>query len=416
MFALMTTQRAVGYVVIAIVAIGGFFFVWTQIRKGRKEAGAEVELAANRKLYLDDEQLETKKLNLALWSAFGLLLVVGVTLPLYWLAEGGRQVGAVKTFNDVFVTRGEKIYTEEAKCVGCHGPEGTGGAASFVITNERGEFVQQVNWSSPALDTVLWRYSQAEVKDVLLYGRPGSPMAAWGVIGGGALSDQQLDNVIDYLWSVQISPDEMRKQVGDALEARDPGLKKRLDAVHQENVDKKLADTPLVYECPSKTWACLSEADNLRLGEIVFGLHDVAAGAYSCSRCHVPGASFGQDWKSVEVTGRGQLGPSLIGIEENLTIGQHYQLIMRGSEFGKLYGANKQGSGRMPGLGSNANFGDPKVPQLGTEGMLTPEEVWAIVVYERNLSVERPDLRRAAAPAPAEPTPATAASAPSPAN
>jgi cbb3-type cytochrome oxidase subunit 3 len=68
MFALMTTQRAIGYVVITIVFVGGFFFVWTQIRKGRKEVGSEVELAPNRKPYLDDAELETKKLNVALFS------------------------------------------------------------------------------------------------------------------------------------------------------------------------------------------------------------------------------------------------------------------------------------------------------------------------------------------------------------
>jgi hypothetical protein len=42
----------------------------------------------------------------------------------------------------------------------------------------------------------------------------------------------------------------------------------------------------------------------------------------------------------------------------------------------------------MPGFGVNANNGDDTVPQLGAAGMYTPEEVWAIMVYERNLSTE----------------------------
>jgi len=50
----------------------------------------------------------------------------------------------------------------------------------------------------------------------------------------------------------------------------------------------------------------------------------------------------------------------------------------------------------MPGFGTNANYGDPKTPQ-GFQGqgggMYGPEEVYAIVVYERNLSKERPDLK-----------------------
>lgn len=42
----------------------------------------------------------------------------------------------------------------------------------------------------------------------------------------------------------------------------------------------------------------------------------------------------------------------------------------------------------MPGFGVNRNTGlaDKGVPDFGPEGLLTPEEVWAVVTYERNLS------------------------------
>ncbi len=395
MLALMTTQRAIGYVVIAVVFIGGFFFVWTQMRKGRKEAGSEIELAPNRKQYFDDEKLETTKLNWALWASFGFLIVVGVTLPLYWLAEGGRQEGMVAHMQDIFQTRGEETYVTGAQCVGCHGPEGVGGSTNYVITDENGEFLQQVTWNAPALNTVLWRFSQAEVRDVLVYGRPGTPMAAWGVVGGGALSDQQLDNVIDYLWTVQLTREEMDQQVMDAVGGRSKPLADRLAAVKKENGTLK---DPLAYECPSDEFACLSEADNLLLGEILFNMGE-SGGAYACARCHVPGAAFGQPWQPVQETGRSRFAPSLIGIENDLTIKQHFALVMSGTEYGKLYGNRQQGSGRMPGFGINPNNGDTKVPQLGAGGMLSPEEVWAIVVYERSLSVERPDLRANEAPA-----------------
>jgi len=404
MLAEMTTQRAIGYVVIAVVFVGGFFFVWTQMRKGRREVGSEIELAPNRKQYFDDEQLEGTKLNWALWSAFGLLALVGITLPLYWLAESGRQEGAVAAYQNTFETRGEDIYVNGAQCVGCHGPDGTGGVASYVITDENGNFVQQVSWNAPALNNVLYRFSEAEVRDVLVYGRPGTPMAAWGVVGGGALSDQQLDNVIDYLWSIQIKPADMAKQVLDGVAARDKGLAERLKAAQEKNGE--LTD-PLAYSCPSDKFACLSEADNLLLGEILFNMNDVASGAYSCARCHVPGAPFGQPWQGVEITGRGRYAPSLIGIEDDLTIKQHFALVMVGTEYGKLYGARQQGSGRMPGFGINPNQGDTTVPQLGARGMLSPEEVWAIVVYERHLSQERPDLRAQAARAAAGSTTTT---------
>jgi mono/diheme cytochrome c family protein len=392
--AIQTTQRSIGYVVLAVVILGGILFVWNQMRIGRREAGSEIELAPNRKPYLPDEELEGPKLNLALWSALGLLVVIAVTLPLYWLGEGGRQKGAVASFRDGFIKSGETIFgtdpLEGAKCETCHGPKGTGGVASFVITDENANYVDTVSWNAPALNTVLWRFSQAEVKDILTYGRPGTPMQPWGVDGGGALSDQQLDNLIAYLWSVQLPIKQMRSDVMSAIRDHDAGIADRLAAVQKKNA-KKVAADPLSFDCTPNAkvkFACLSQEDNLRLGEILFNLNSIASGAYSCARCHVPGFSFGEPGRSVEEIARGRYGPNLTGIEKDLTVKQHFSLIMQGTEAGKIYGANHQGDGRMPGFGVNANNGDDTVPQLGAAGMYTPEEVWAIMVYERNLSTE----------------------------
>jgi hypothetical protein len=393
LIAIQTTQRSIGYVVLAIVILGGIGFVLNQLRIGRREAGSEIELAPNRKPYLADEELEGPKLNLALWSALGLLVIIAVTLPLYWLAEGGRQEGAVKDFRNGFIEKGALIFgtdpLEGAQCETCHGPKGTGGVASFVITDENGNYVDTVSWMAPALNTVLWRFSQAEVKDILTYGRPGTPMQPWGVDGGGALSDQQLDNVIAYLWSVQLPENEMHTQVMDAIKEHDAALADRLAAVQKKNATK-LASDPLSYDCTSSDsgFACLDEQDQLRLGEILFNLNSTASGAYSCARCHVPGFSFGQPGGSIQEIARGRYGPNLTGIEKDLTVKQHFTLIMQGTEAGKIYGANHQGDGRMPGFGVNANNGDATVPQLGAGGMYTPEQVWAIMVYERNLSSE----------------------------
>ena len=44
------------------------------------------------------------------------IVVIAVTLPLYWLAEGGRQEGAVEDFRQTFVRRGDvsRWLTSEA--------------------------------------------------------------------------------------------------------------------------------------------------------------------------------------------------------------------------------------------------------------------------------------------------------------
>ena len=124
---LATAASAIGGV-IAVVLIGGFFIaVLVNMRKGRAEVGSELELAANRKPYLSDEELEGSKLDRTLGFGLVLLIVIAVALPLYWLAEPGRQSGAVEQFKEEFISRGENIYNVKAKCSDCHGPKGVGG-------------------------------------------------------------------------------------------------------------------------------------------------------------------------------------------------------------------------------------------------------------------------------------------------
>ena len=390
MIALMTTQRSFAYVILAIILIGGAFVVLAQMRKGKAELGSEIELAPNRKDYLPDEELEGPKLNKALWTAFGLLVIVALALPMYWLAEPGRQDGAVKSYDEIFTERGQVMYTTGAQCVNCHGPKGVGGTTKFIVTDENGAYVSSVTWTAPALNNLMYRFSVPEVKDILTYGRPGSPMPAWGVKGGGPNTDQQLDTVIEYLWSVQITPDEVHKQVDDAVKAVDEGLYDRMLAVREKNKD--------VLDATGPDYTRLDRADELMLGEVLFQLNDSTTGtnSYSCARCHVPGASFGKPWNPVQETAKGAFGPNLIGIEDRLTETQHFNLIMNGSEFGKQYGSVTLGSGKMPGFGLNANNATTDdVRKFGPQGMLNPEQVWSIVTYERNLSQERPDLAAA---------------------
>ena len=120
-------------------------------------------------------------------------------------------------YDKVFVARGLDVYLNKAKCVSCHGPNGVGGAASYTLLNDSGDYVAAVQWKAPALNTVLYRFSEAEVNNILEYGRPPSPMPAWGSLGGGPLSDQQLLDVIAYLRSIQLPANTATQ----ALEHRD---------------------------------------------------------------------------------------------------------------------------------------------------------------------------------------------------
>ena len=60
---------------------------------------------------------------------------------------------------------------------------------------------------------MLLRFSAEELREILVYGRPGTPMPAWGAEGGGPLTTQQIDELIAYVGSIQLTADEANAEV-----------------------------------------------------------------------------------------------------------------------------------------------------------------------------------------------------------
>src|SRR3546814_13233320 len=91
-------------------------------------------------------------------------------------------------------------------------------------------------------------------------------MPAWGEGGGGPLTEQQLENIIDYLASIQLTSDESK----DAVETQ---LRTELGLGEDEEIDYT----------------------DLATGEALFNLgreDNFAGGAYACGRCHPRGWSI----------------------------------------------------------------------------------------------------------------------------
>lgn len=371
-----STVKSIGTVIAFVTIVGFIVYVAVNIRAGREEIGSEIELAPNRKPYHDDEGLEGPRLTRALSTGLVLLAVVAVGLPLYWLNEPGRQDGAVEMFDQTFINRGARLFAPTAEggydCAGCHGDAGVGGVKDFTLTNADGEFVATVNWQAPAINTVLLRYSVEEVREILVYGRPGTPMPAWGEEGGGALTTQQIDELIAYLGSIQISSDEAKAQAEEAL-------RQQLGLEEGDAID---------YDDPATGEAIFN------LGMVEGGALGAAGGAFSCARCHTLGASIVPGSEKPEgadlsehagfAPGSGAFGFSLTsGVvpRQFLTIDDLVEFLRKGSVYGMLYGQRGQGTGRMPGFGDNPNTEDVEDDGMFTEGMLQ-----AVARYEASLT------------------------------
>lgn len=429
-----STQRTLGLVIAIIVAGGVALYLLMNIFSGRKEIGAELELAPNRKPYFDDAELESKRLDLSLAAGVGTLAIIALALPLYWLGEPGRTEGRADFTTGQFERRGEGSYEE--LCSSCHAAAGVGGSAAYTVLDDNGRFISSVNWTAPALNTVLYRFSVEEVTHILNYGRPQSPMPAWGEPGGGPLTTQQLEEIVEYLKIIQLTPEQMTEEIRAGLrdelvtEVRDanpdaadtladeaasdaaktaaqavlttaynelvPGLGDAIDAVAALAGDAD-ASLEAIEEATTEVDELLNghidelaATDTVRYGELLFN-NPAGAGAYSCARCHTAGSSWDADGALAanpaleglvdhEVPGGGGFGPGLLSVENQFTSAEaQTAFVSLGCTENQQYGNNGvcEPSGQMPGFGVDATE---------LEGaMLTTDQIAAIVEYERGL-------------------------------
>lgn len=346
---------AIAWILAVVVVLGWIVYAALNQGAARRELGSELELAPNRRPYYSDEELEGKRLELVQFIGVLLLAVIVIGLPLYWVLEPNRQAGATDQMNATMAGWGEGLFetTENGgfNCAGCHGTmQATGGSAAGTVTDPLTGEVRSVDFIAPALNTVFYRFDEEEVTYILTYGRPGTPMSAWGLDGGGPLNAQQIETLVIYLKTIQIPREDC-----NAEEEGDP-----LCPTGHLPVD-------IQQDIQTAAERAVEAGTYATLGEALFNL-DMAGGAFSCARCHTQGWNHGDPG----TPGAGRLGWNLTGGASN----EHFpvaedmeQFIADGTTQGAGYGEGGQGTGRMPAFGT----------------MLTPEQIQAIVEYVRGL-------------------------------
>jgi mono/diheme cytochrome c family protein len=202
-------------VITVLAVVAGILWLGLMLVSALRNRGGSEEVAPNLKPGIDDQRLETKRLESGQKAAIAFSAFLAISLPLYFLGETNRQEGFVQEFSESSVARGEHIV-EEFKCFNCHGPLGVGGSAPYV---EKRSGVS-VSWTAPSLNDVLFRYDEDEVTFWITYGRGNTPMPAWGVAGGGPMNEQQVQDVVHYLSTIQISQQEAVDKMVDAVPAQ----------------------------------------------------------------------------------------------------------------------------------------------------------------------------------------------------
>ena len=154
-----------------------------------------------------DADLETPVLQKL--QGWGVVLVAFfvVWVPIVWLQEPDANLAQDRSLLTASVDRGARevqLFSEDNQlgvgCVRCHGPELRGGT---VIPNGTNPETGEPQFGYPAnLTTACSRLRVDEIRTTIEQGRISLGMPSWSIKYSGALDDQQITDLINYIVSI----------------------------------------------------------------------------------------------------------------------------------------------------------------------------------------------------------------------
>lgn len=181
-----------------------------------------------------DSVLESTRLTKIHGWGLALTLFFAFFMPAYWVQEPQNRLDNEKMFEEESLLRGELYYamatdqeTGESnpsgkECARCHGVEAEGGTNEFLNPDTGVRSVVQV----PELKTVFARYEEPPpgyddarefIRETIERGRPGTDMPTWGNKFGGPLTEQELDDIVNWLESINEEPEVDADATGDQI-------------------------------------------------------------------------------------------------------------------------------------------------------------------------------------------------------
>ena len=199
------TGIAVGLLVVAAV-------VAFTLGRRRTQAKGGIDIPPGMAPGPSDADLEKPLLEkLYVWGLL-LVLTMAVWLPVVWLREPDSNSDDLRDFQSISVERGRLTTLPGSEenplgfgCTRCHGDGLRGGRNLF-----NGGIV-----AVPDLVTVCGGEKHGhpliksldDVVTVIAAGRPGTDMPSWSVRYSGAMHDEQIQDVVNYILSIQEVPE-----------------------------------------------------------------------------------------------------------------------------------------------------------------------------------------------------------------
>lgn len=198
-----------------LLALGGLLVlaaIVVIVLRGRAR-GEAIQIPPGMRPGPSDAALETPLLHkLQGWGVVMVAFFV-VWFPFTWIREPGANLQQDRDLLEQSIDRGRRSvepFSESNQlgvgCVNCHGPELQGG-----VIQAAGAFAFPPNltnicagpFGSPAHPAI---FSQDDIRQVIMEGR-GNVMPSWSIRFRGALDDQQIDDLVNYL--IELSSEEV---------------------------------------------------------------------------------------------------------------------------------------------------------------------------------------------------------------
>jgi hypothetical protein len=222
----LSTGRAILIGVVSGVVLA-LVFVAALAGMRRPRRKAELDIPNAMKPGPSDPDLERPILEkLYAWGAL-LIILLAFWVPVVWLREPTTNAQDAELFLEESIRRGylTTLFGNEANqlgfnCERCHGPGLAGGQNVF---NSRVVPVPnlQTVCGGAAFGHPLIR-SLDDVVTVIAEGRPNTDMPSWSVRFAGAMLDQQINDVVNYLLSIQEVPDDQNVCTNPAAASPSP--------------------------------------------------------------------------------------------------------------------------------------------------------------------------------------------------
>jgi mono/diheme cytochrome c family protein len=181
-----------------------------------------------------DEVLERRQLEKVMGWGVLFVFFFALWLPVLWLREPGQNVDDELELIARSEERGRmwfELASEENPtgfgCARCHGDQAQGGTVPF--TTPEGEVIPE--YPVPRLQDVCGGPNTGHplitdveaIRTTIQEGREGTPMPSWSIRFAGPMNDQQIQDLISYLISIQTVPEDQNVCTNPAAAAAAEG-------------------------------------------------------------------------------------------------------------------------------------------------------------------------------------------------